>query len=280
MPDTIVYHPERRTGGTPELTLVQCGWMACAPGHFYGPAVRDHMLIHYIARGCGRFEKQGQSFHLGPGQCFAIYPGETTRYAADDTDPWAYYWAGFEGPLAERLLAGAALSPQNPVFHMGEAAQNVIRCVKQMYAGTQLPPGGPVKALGLLVQFLSYIVDSCPKTRQDPLTPAQREYLTRAIYHIQEQYTREINVRRLAAHVGIDRSYLYRIFKETYGVGPGQYVIALRVAECRRLLRETTLPVGRIAMETGFASPSHMGKEFKKAMGISPLAYRRGDGKV
>lgn len=34
-----------------DLNMYQCGFEDCAPGHFYGPAVRDHFLVHYIITG-------------------------------------------------------------------------------------------------------------------------------------------------------------------------------------------------------------------------------------
>lgn len=257
------------------LILNQCGWSKCDPNHTYGPAIRDHYLIHFISKGSGMFKKSDYSYQLNEGNCFLIYPHEETTYSASSNDPWEYYWVGFSGKATNSILKNTILSPTNPIFNLNENTDKIISCIKEMYAATHMSIGGTIKALGLLMQFLSYVLDSTQKTNEDTISPIQKKYLTQAIYYIQENYTKDINVKYLASHIGIDRSYLYRIFKEYYRISPSQYVILTRIDECCRLLRETTMPVGEIAMETGFSSSSHMGEEFKKRYGISPNQYRK-----
>ena len=38
---------------------VQFGSETCDPGHFFGPCVRTHWLLHYVVYGCGIFERDG-----------------------------------------------------------------------------------------------------------------------------------------------------------------------------------------------------------------------------
>ena len=65
------------------LRLYYSGSESCAPGHFFGPAVRTHYLIHFIRSGKGRYMRGNSEYALKKGDAFLILPGETTKYMAD-----------------------------------------------------------------------------------------------------------------------------------------------------------------------------------------------------
>ncbi len=70
-----------------DLNLYHCGSENCAPGHSYGPAIRDHYLIHYILDGKGFFQVNNKTYHLKNGQGFLICPDIITYYEADKENP-------------------------------------------------------------------------------------------------------------------------------------------------------------------------------------------------
>ena len=86
------------------LRLYYSGSESCAPGHFFGPAIRPHYLIHFIRSGRGKYIYQDSIFELEKGDAFLILPGETTKYIADEKEPWEYSWIAFDGPDARTLL--------------------------------------------------------------------------------------------------------------------------------------------------------------------------------
>ena len=61
----------------PALTVRHCGQEACRPGHSYGPAVRDHYLVHLVLSGKGIYRYADTELSLGAGDGFLILPGET-----------------------------------------------------------------------------------------------------------------------------------------------------------------------------------------------------------
>ncbi|HEX8089322.1 MAG TPA: helix-turn-helix transcriptional regulator, partial [Blastocatellia bacterium] len=56
---------------------------------------------------------------------------------------------------------------------------------------------------------------------------------------------------------------------------PSLYHINLRMEEARRLLRETKMSVIDVALEVGYANPSHFARLFRRETGLSPSDYRR-----
>lgn len=258
-----------------ELYLTQCGWEACAAGHCYGPAVRNHILIHYIAAGRGTFCKQGENRSLAAGEGFVIYPGETTTYTADEQDPWLYYWVGFSGAAALPLLEGMGLSAGRPVFRLPEDPAAVCACLEDIHAQAAMGGSGALRAQGRLFQFLAMLADATGAGARRHLPAGQVDYTAAAIRYVQEHYATGLTVDALAAHIGIDRSQLFRVFRSRLGMGPQQYILAFRVSQARRLLAETTMPLHRVAEASGFSSPTHMGVAFRREHGITPGEYRR-----
>jgi AraC family transcriptional regulator len=85
----------------------------------------------------------------------------------------------------------------------------------------------------------------------------------------------EFNLDRLAARAGLSKFYFNRLFKNATGVTPLHYQTNLRMDAARRLLRETKKSALEIALEVGYANPSHFAQVFRKETGLSPSDYRQ-----
>lgn len=70
-------------------------------------------------------------------------------------------------------------------------------------------------------------------------------------------------------------AYLSDIFSATEGHSLEQFVVRQRVEAARLLLREGTLPVGRVARLLGYSNLGHLSRQFQREMGCSPSDYRR-----
>jgi AraC family transcriptional regulator len=90
-----------------------------------------------------------------------------------------------------------------------------------------------------------------------------------------EHVAEEFNLDRLAAQAGLSKFYFNRLFKSTMGVSPSHHHITLRMDAARRLLRETKKSVVEIALDIGYANPSHFAQLFRRETGLSPSDYRR-----
>ncbi len=66
-----------------------------------------------------------------------------------------------------------------------------------------------------------------------------------------------------------------RMFRQSFGVPPHQYLLARRLARAQRLLRGSALPMGEVALMCGFSSASHFNQRFRQAMGATPGEYRQ-----
>ena len=79
----------------------------------------------------------------------------------------------------------------------------------------------------------------------------------------------------LAEHFGLSPFHLLRSFRRGLGLTPHQYLLQLRLRRSFELLEAGALRIIDVALATGFSSHGHYSTAFRKAFGISPLAYQR-----
>ena len=109
-----------------------------------------------------------------------------------------------------------------------------------------------------------------PAPRQG-LTPEQ---LARVHDRIEEEMDSPLTLCDMAATLGLSPVHFARMFKRTTGMPPHRYLIERRVDRARRLLHgDQTL--ADIAYSCGFSHQEHMTRMFGRAIGSTPLAYRR-----
>ena len=99
--------------------------------------------------------------------------------------------------------------------------------------------------------------------------------LERVIEFLERSFVDEISVKRLAEIAGISVAHLNRRFRQLLRLSPMGYVHSLRMHEAKRLLATTDQTIGQIATAAGFYDQSYFTKRFRKAIGMTPLAYRK-----
>lgn len=84
-----------------------------------------------------------------------------------------------------------------------------------------------------------------------------------------------LTARDLADHAGYSPFHFSRLFLARTGIGPGQYLSALRIDAAKRLLLADRDPVIDVAAAVGFDSLSSFSRRFKESVGVAPARLRR-----
>ena len=99
--------------------------------------------------------------------------------------------------------------------------------------------------------------------------------LAPVISFISEHYCEKIYVEKLADMINVSPDYFTKMFKESIGKTPIEYINGLRINRAMELLYKTDESMSEIADEIGFCNPNYFHKTFKQYMDQSPLAYRK-----
>lgn len=268
--EVMEYFTEQAAGVS--LWITHCGWENCTPGHSFGPAMRNHYLIHFVVNGKGRYKNAVGEYTLTSGQGFLITPNETAFYCADEEEPWEYYWVGFHGVEAQRILDLCGLNGENPIFTCGDP-DRMRDCFAKMLE-TYHSSGIRVYAmLAQLYLILTQLMEeNVVKNGPEENT---RTYLDRALRYISDNYSYDVSVQGMADYVGVDRTYLYRIFSEAMNISPARYLTQVRMNKAAELLKVPEYSVLQVALSTGYKDISHFSNVFKKYYGIAPSYYRK-----
>ncbi len=79
----------------------------------------------------------------------------------------------------------------------------------------------------------------------------------------------------LAVVAGLSEFHFARMFKQSMGLAPHQYVMNARLIQAENLLRHSAMDITTIGLECGFSSTSHFSNRFKAMRGMSPTALRQ-----
>lgn len=99
-------------------------------------------------------------------------------------------------------------------------------------------------------------------------------HVQKAMKFIHDNLGKEISLSDIADNVGINTSYLIRMFKAELEVTPLQYLTALRMERAKELLLDPKLTVKQISDQLGYSDMRSFVRFFKKAEGCTPNEYR------
>ncbi|EFH82669.1 AraC family transcriptional regulator [Ktedonobacter racemifer] len=102
-----------------------------------------------------------------------------------------------------------------------------------------------------------------------------RQQVQRVTDFIQAHLSQDLTLEALAQQAGFSSYHFARLFRQTMGESPHQFVLRQRVERAQHLLKKTNEPLAHIALESGFANQSHLTRTFKRYLGLTPRGYRQ-----
>ncbi len=136
--------------------------------------------------------------------------------------------------------------------------------------------GGRMKAEALVDLILFDVIQQLDQRESIKIAHTfSKPVMRRIIEFIEENIHREIAIETLANLAQASPFHFSRMFKNTTGFPPYQYVIRRRIARAQKLLSTTDLDITQIATATGFSSQSHLTTAFRKLLSVTPRRFRK-----
>lgn len=267
-----------------DLGLYQFGWERCDPSHSFGPAARNHYLFHLCQSGTGRLiaenhKEESIEYQIKSGQGFLLFPHQVATYVADQELPWEYVWLEFDGLRVKESLALTGLSLSQPVYRARH--KDIFQTMKdEMLYIVHHKEETPLHLIGHLYLFLDSLVRS--STSHSPQAGKGGRlrdfYIKEAFSFIEQNFQNDISVEDIAAACGLNRSYFGKIFHESMGKSPQEFLISYRMTKATELLKLTDLSISDIGNVVGYPNQLHFSRAFKNVYGVSPRDWRYAHG--
>lgn len=114
----------------------------------------------------------------------------------------------------------------------------------------------------------------CALAEADTAAPRFSPLVADAVLAIRQNYAGLYGVEELSGQLGVSKSHLVRVFSAEVGMGPGQYLTAVRIDAAKTLLARRDYPLEVVATLCGFSGANYLCKVFKKHTGLTPAAFR------
>ncbi|WP_254656310.1 helix-turn-helix transcriptional regulator [Jannaschia sp. CCS1] len=125
--------------------------------------------------------------------------------------------------------------------------------------------------------FLVKLLQRYGKRRPEDVALSSRftsAHYNRVLAFIRANLERTITLDDLASEAGMSPSHFSRLFKDTVGTPPMQYVMAYRIEQSLAMMTDQGRALGDIALACGFADQAHFSRSFKQLMGATPRQHR------
>ena len=246
---------------------------ALPPGHVFGPVTGNAWLMQYCTTGKGIMEVEDRQIPLKKGDVIVTFPGQQRIERADLEDPWGFLWISLQGDTARRFFEKMELTPENPVLP-GWGKTRLPQLMEQVVDAADAP--GLQNDFLLGARIFGFF-DACLKIKEE-MSAANIPgggYVEQAVAYLNTYYPRQdLSILELSKFLGLNRSYLYEIFKGTLGISPQEYLTSLRIRRSCELLQQPQITAAMAADQVGY-EPSVFSKAFKQAMGMTPGQYKR-----
>jgi AraC family transcriptional regulator len=92
--------------------------------------------------------------------------------------------------------------------------------------------------------------------------------------YVHEHLADDISLDSLAELAELSPFHFSRVFKQTTGMSPLQFVTRERITRAQQLIRETKRNLIEIGLDVGYKNPSHFAQVFRRVVGVTPTEFR------
>jgi AraC family transcriptional regulator len=249
-------------------------------GRFDSPVDERHVLcLHLggpvpVSYRAGKAERQGVRLH---GQFCVVPGGSSTRWTLSRpaTSLLLRLAPAHLRATADDMGRGARAFDLAPAIHVRDPQIERIGWMMQA-EDHDAHPGGRLFADSLASALAVRLVALQSPSRIAPARALPAWRLRHVIDYIDAHLDQDLTLAELAAVAGFSPSHFKALFRQATGTPVHRFVLERRVERARLHLLEGRLSVTEVALETGFAHPSHMARWMRRIVGLSPSQIRAG----
>jgi len=243
-------------------------------GRMRTPALHRHDFFEcfFVLEGAGEQGSAAGVQPLSPGDLYFLRPEHAHVVSGDGL---SFLNLAFEARLFDSVAALAPWGegiwePGAPIAVQSLNSAQGQRLVEAATAVARQPSG--INAAWLLLGLARILAESSGRPEARSPLP---EWLAEGIAVAKQPEVLREGLPLLVQRMGRSRKHVSRSFQQYLGQTPTAWLAAARIERAQTLLATSGRSVLEVALDCGFASPSHFHKCFREALGVTPLQYRK-----
>ncbi len=231
-------------------------------------------VMHIITKGKGTLFINNEMFDLKDGDIFIIKPNTKISYKQESKNPWEYIWFEFYGNVVKKMISCISSSENiiiktNNLEMIKHLFKSAINKMSDFYKNSE-----SILIDSTLLNMFSIILSEQTNLKECKELTKKEIKVNEIINYIESNYSNsDLTIKSIADKFYFTQSYFTRLFKETTGVTPIQYIIKIRMTKACELLSHKSFTIAQIAETVGFKNQFYFSKEFKKYYGVTPSQY-------
>lgn len=258
--DRILYTPSAFARGS-LLHLQEVGTLKALHTHTSTRSGLVSYLCFLVLEGEGSLTYDGRKYSLKLGDCVFIDCRKTYSHSTSDC-LWSLSWCHFYAPFMPAIYEKYKERGGLPVFHLEDTMHFEV-IFKQLY---ELAASSDYIRDMRINERLSSLLTLLMQESWNPDNSAiskKRMELVSVKNYMDEHYVEKITLDDLEAQFFINKYYLLKIFKETYGVTISSYLISRRITRAKQLLRFTQMTIDEVGCAVGMDGAGYFSRMFK-----------------
>lgn len=227
----------------------------------------EHLELHFIRSGNGKIKVGGKTLDVGKRNCVIANPNELHE--------------GISGKASYIciIIPPEFLEDNHVIFESIFTDEKIWEYVDEIYRLNN--DFSSVNALGIKAQsylLLKYLIENHSVKSLDESIYQNRlkklSVVNSTIKYIDDNYSEKISTKLLAERMHISEGHFCSLFKSATGISSNEYIMKVRIAKAKRLLKYSDMNITEISNACGFNDPNYFTRAFKKHIEITPKEYR------
>ncbi len=216
--------------------------------------------IIIILSGDMQITVDGKQFYLGKGEALLIFPNQIHELKTNESE---HIICIFSPKLVQAYAT--KLNNKIPINNKFTPNKYLVNTLENLSTTSN-----SAEKKGILYSLCGQF----DKTAQYTEKSADSEKLLYKIFSfVENEFSRECSLTKLAEMIGYDYSYLSRYFKKTIGISFNTYITQYRLSHACYLMENTSQPILQCALDSGFSSLRNFNRCFKEYLKITPTQY-------
>ncbi|WP_243154900.1 AraC family transcriptional regulator [Clostridium thermarum] len=238
-----------------------------------------HAELSYVLSGTTNYTINNSIYKLKKGDFIIFNPGVYHEEFLTPGEQVSELHMGFDNLSIEGLPKNFLLKENSsPVVHLKKYRKEFDGCIHQIISEqAKNEPGFDIVlkslSMNLLVLLLreTYCDEEVQQTESLSFNSSDKSTIVRTIIaYMNEKYTEEISLDKMAKTTYLSPVYISKIFKEETGYSPINYLINIRLQKAKQLLESGNSSVKAAAESVGYNDAYYFSKLFKKYYGYPP----------